>query len=315
MDWMTGPLRQRLVSALVVLVGGLILTPLIMQLPLLGFDWQACFEAEGSFLPPLGDCYAQYPPWTPFILRPWTILPWRVGLSFQLGMMLMAVAVSTAKGAFRYAEAVVLALFTPPILWLLWLGQIDGLALWGLMFMPFGILWALTKPNITVWALFARWQWVAVAAVVGIVSVLIWGWWPETLLAARSHCTQHPAAMGWVNTGWPVLVLGLLLFPFSGSDPLRLMASGALLMPFVMPYHFMMLLPALGRVRSYRRWFLWGLAWTTAAVPAFGGWTKYLALSFPIAVWILVSPDPFQRQKAFIQRIRKLFVRDRAHAG
>ena len=193
-----------------VLLGGLVLTPLIMRLPLLGFDWQACFEAQGSIIQPtMGNCYDQYPPWTYLILLPWTSLPWRFGMSFQLGMMMMAVAVSTAKGAYRYGEAVVLALATPPVLWLLWLGQIDGFALWGLMFLPFGILWALTKPNITVWALFARWQWVALAAVIGIVSVLIWGWWPPVLLASRSHSIHHPAAMGWANTGWPVPALRL----------------------------------------------------------------------------------------------------------
>lgn len=302
MDWMTGPFRRRLLAALIIVLGGALLTALIMQLPLLGVDWQWCFEAEGSFLAPTVECYDQYPPWTYWILRPWTSLPWRVGLSFQLGMMMMTVAVSTAWGAYRYGEAAVLALVTPPVLFMLWLGQIDGLAMWGLMFLPLGMLWALTKPNIAVWAIFSRWQWVAWAAVVGVVSVAIWGWWPGTLLAARALCPEHPMAIGWASLGWPVLLLGLLLFPFSGPDPLRRMASGALLMPFMMPYHFLMLLPALGRVHSWRRWFLWLLAWTTA-VPAVGGLARYFPLSFPVAVWFLVHPSPLRRYWVLARRI------------
>ena len=281
--------------------------PLVMQLPVLGWDWQSCFEARGSLVPPGGDCYAQYPPWTFWILYPLTILPWKVGLSLQLGVMLMTVAVGTALGASRYWEAALLALVTPPVLSLLWLGQIDGLAMWGLTFFPLGMVWALTKPNITVWALFARPRWIAWAAAWGIVSVLIWGWWPGRVLVARSMIYQHPSAMGWGNLGWPVLALGILLFPFSGRDPLRLMASGALLMPFLMPYHFLMLLPALGKVSGWRRWLLWGLAWTTAVPLAINGIAKYAALSFPLAVWIMTSSHPFEGHRVAAQRVLALF--------
>lgn len=307
MDWMTGPTPRRALAACVVLVSGVILTPLVMQLPLIGWDWQACFGAQGSLVPPTGDCYTQYPPWTFWILRPLTILPWKVGLSFQLSVMLMTVAVSASQGAQRYWEAALLALLTPPVLSLLWLGQIDGLAMWGLLCFPAGMIWALTKPNITVWALFARRQWVIWAVVLGAVSLLIWGLWPVRLLAARSMVYQHPSAMGWGNLGWPVLVLGLLLFPFSGRDPLRLMASGALLMPFVMPYHFLMLLPALGKVCGRRRWLLWGLAWVTLVATAIDGIPKYVAWSFPVAVWIMVSPHPFDGHRAILDRARTMF--------
>jgi hypothetical protein len=306
MDWMTGPGKQRALAALGVVIGGAVLIPLVMQLPLLAWDWQVCFEARDSLLAPAGNCYDQYPPWTYWILRPWTILPWHIGLAFQLGILLMTVAVSVSRGAHRWAEAVLLALLTPPVWMLMWLGQTDGLAMWGLMFFPLGMLWALTKPNITVWAVFARWQWVVWAAALGVVSLLIWGWWPGRLLAARGMCQTHPSAMGWGNVGWPILVLGLLLFPFSGRNPLRLMASGVMLMPFVMPYHFLMLLPALGKVHGWRRWLLWLLAWTTV-VPATGSAAKCVAFSFPIAVWITVSPRPFQRYRILACKVRALF--------
>lgn len=306
MDWMTGPGKQRALAALGVVIGGALLIPLVMQLPLLAWDWQVCFEARDSLLAPAGNCYDQYPPWTYWTLRPWTILPWRIGLAFQLGILLMAVAVSVSRGAHRWVEAMLLALLTPPVWMLMWLGQTDGLAMWGLMFFPLGMLWALTKPNITVWAIFARWQWVVWAAAMGAVSLLIWGWWPGRLLAARGMCQTHPSAMGWGNVGWPILVLGLLLFPFSGRNPLRLMAAGVMLMPFVMPYHFLMLLPALGKVHGWRRWLLWLLAWTTV-VPATGSAAKCVAFSFPIAVWITVSPRPFQRYRILACKVQALF--------
>lgn len=308
MGWIMGSAQQRAIAVLVVVVGAALLTPLIARIPVLGHDWQVCFEARDGLLPAAGDCYDQYPPWTRWILRPLTALPWRLGLSFHLGMTFMAVAVGTCQGAERYGEAAVLAVLTPPVLMLMWIGQIDGMAMWGLMFLPLGMLWALTKPNITVWVLFARWQWIAWAAVLGLVSILIWGWWPGQLLAARSECTLHPAAMGWANLGWPVVLAGGLLLPFSGRHPLRLMAAGALLMPFLMPYHFLYLLPALGQVRGWKRWLLWLLVWTTAAVPAVGGITRYVALCFPIAVWVVVSPDPFRGHRILVWKIRALIL-------
>jgi len=294
--------------ALWILIGSVLLTPLVMQLPLLGWDWHVCFEARGALLPPVGHCYDQYPPWAWWILRPLTLLPWRVGLSFHLSVLLLTVAISAGWGAHRYLEAALLAVLTPPVWMLMWLGQVDGLAMWGLMFLPLGLPWALLKPNITVWAVFARWQWVAWATALGLVSLLIWGWWPGRLLAARALCYVHPSAMGWGNLGWPVLALGLVLFPFSGRDPLRLMASGALLVPFLMPYHFLMLLPALGRVYGWKRWLLWLLAWTTGAVPAIGGVARYVALSFPVAVWMMVSPRPFHGYSILARKVWVLFT-------
>src|SRR5262249_41802163 len=150
--------------------------------------------------------------------------------------------------------AVVLAILSPPVLMLLWDGQIDGVALLGFLALPWGIPLLIAKPTITIFALLARPRWVVWAGAFLALSFLVWGWWPAQVLATLDGRNQHPMAMGWQVLGWPIAVLGLVLLFFTPrSDPLRLMAAGSFLLPYLMPYQYVCLLPALGRLEARRQ--------------------------------------------------------------
>jgi hypothetical protein len=59
-------------------------------------------------------------------------------------------------------------------------------------------------------------------------------------------------------------------------------------MPYVFPYHFILLLPALGRVKFLRQEILWIISWTLLTPFAFGSEWSWVGYGFPLAVWWLL---------------------------
>jgi len=272
-------------AVLACLTGGLLLWPLVHRLPMLGWDWNQFFYPR--------QFAGLYPPWTEEILWPFSWVDWRASFSLVNSLALMTLAVATAQQARQDSRlgrltAVVLAMLTPPIYMLLWQGNVDGLVLLGLVAMPLGVPLVLMKPTVAGWALLARRGWTLWGAAFGLISLLIWGLWPLDLLSAFDYRNLHPLAMGWQVLGFPLAIIGAILLCFTNADPFRLMAAGTFLAPYLQPVHFLVLVPAIGRVRGWKRILLWGWAWVVGLAPGFMGITKYLALGFPLAVWWLL---------------------------
>lgn len=267
-------------------VGALLLFPLVRLLPVAGWDWGVYF-ARGDL--------AQYPPWSGLVLAPLTILPWREGLALVNGMTLCAVAFATRREADGQRPlprflAPLLALLSPPTLMLLWQGNIDGLVQFGIVSFPFGLVVALIKPHLAIWAVAARRSWVIAALAFLLISLVIWAGWPVDLFATLPARNAHPMAMGWQNLSPVLLIIGLAMLPFTRADPLHLMCVGAFLTPYLLPQHLLLLLPSLGRVQGTRRLLLWGMAWTTALPAMFMSWGLYAAYLFPLVAWWLLLP-------------------------
>jgi len=266
------------------LLGGVCLWPLVNLLPMVGWDWFYWFVVPGKI--------PFYPPWTAGILWPLTRLPWRAGLALLNSLTLMAVAVATVgsdpqQNLRSRMGAGALALLTPPVFMNLWLGNVEGLALIGLLAFPPGVLLALIKPNLTIWAALARRASFIWVLAIGLVSILIWGFWPLQMIAELERLTANSMAIGWANLGWPVAVLGAGLLIFSRPDPYQLMSAGFLLSPYLMPNHSLVLLPALGKVHGWPRLALWVAAWVSALAAGFpAGPFRLLGLLFPLAVWV-----------------------------
>ncbi len=291
-SWRANWLRRELFdwrALLACIVGGAALYPLTRLLPFLGHDWLMYF----SVLDRVPNVYA-YPPWTQIALLPLNLGTQLEGIALLNGLLLMTVAVAAAREGRLFTRrsrllAAILAVVTPPVFQLMWQGNVAGLVLLGLVGMPLMLPYALLQPNLTVWAIISRARWLAWAAGFGLLSLAIWGWWPGAMLATVAADAQritHPIAMGWQAMGWPVLAIGLALLPFTTADPLRLLALGAFLSPYLMPVHLVLLLPALGRVTGWRRALLWGCSWLTLLPAMFlTDWSKAAALLFPFAVW------------------------------
>lgn len=277
------PEKTDWLAAAACLAGGLALAPLMARLPLVGWDWYYWFTVPGKIF--------FYPPWTPILLSPLTALPWRGGFAVLAGITLMTVGVAVMKAAFKFGRAsrlgaAALALLSPPALWDMWVGNIEGLVLLGLVAAPPGMILALVKPNLTLWAGLANRQRFGWSAAAGIVSLLVWGWWLPDMFSDNERLFNNIVTTGWGVLGWHVAALGAILLLFSRPDWLNLMAAGFLLSPYLVPNHFLLLLPALGRVRGGRRIVLWLSGWVSVlgiGISA-GGW-RHLVLGFPLAVW------------------------------
>lgn len=275
-------------STLVCIIGGLIIWPLALKLPVLGYDWYVYFYPQ-KFI-------GEYVPWTAQVLAPFISMPWRLGFGLVCSITLVTVAVATAREGWQFSlisrlGASVMALITPPVFMILWEGNIDGFALLGLVALPLGVPLVMLKPTIAGWAVLARRQWFLWSVVFGIFTLIAWRLWPLQMIGIFNTRYLHPMAMGWHNLGWPIAVIGLVLMIFTNADPIRLMAAGSFFAPFIMPYHFLVLLPALGRVSGWRRWLMWGWAWSLFLVPAFSGYSRYLAMGFPLVVWWLLRKE------------------------
>lgn len=280
-------------AVLACLLGGVLLYPLAARLPVVGWDWYYWFEPGNIDF---------YPPWTAYLLKPFTSLPWRSGLALLNALTLATVGVAAGRAAFGKGRvsllgAALLALMTPPVFMALWLGNLEGLVLLGMVALPPGVILALVKPHLGMWAVIARRRWFLWAAGLGILSLLIWGLWPLRTFSEMGRLSQNYFTVGWYDLGWPVLAVGIVLILLSNADPLRLLAAGFFLTPYLMPNHMLLLLPALGRLSGWRRLLLWLIIWLSGVATGMGSSPmRYLVLAFPLAVWLLLGEA--QRQPA-----------------
>jgi hypothetical protein len=200
----------------------------------------------------------------------------------------------------------VLALTTPPLWFLLWIGHPDGLALLG---MVTGLIpLALIKPQLTILPLLRTKPLAFWTVLILVLSLLLWPFWP---VALRQATLTHEAAFGWVVTGWPIALVGVAMLAGAGSDPYRLMAAGFLISPYLMPYNLALLLPAIGISRGPKRILLWASTWLLVPGVGLGGQAKYLNLVFPIAAYCLTTSfrDYRQNVQALIRDLASLVAR------
>jgi hypothetical protein len=275
-------IRRSLGLIVFVGIGSLILYPLTSELPMLGWDWYFFFNANNAAFN-ISSAASAYPPFAKTLLQMLTWLPWRTSLALLSGITLLTVATATWLPRRSYAAAA-LALATPPLWFLLWIGHPDGLALFG---MVTGVIpLALIKPQLTIMPLLRTRRLAFWTVFVLVLSLLVWPFWPLVLGQATF---THEAAFGWLVTGWPVALVGVAMLAGAGSDPHRLMAAGFLISPYLMPYNLALLLPAIGSCRGPKRLLLWATTWLLVPGVGLGGGAKYLNLVFPIAAFLLTS--------------------------
>jgi hypothetical protein len=268
---------------LLTLTGGLCIGLLIQDAPFLGYDWVTMFHRNIAT-----DTY--YPPWTSWVLYPLAELPPRLGLGLINGITIATVAGFTYHNGRQNTRgwrmvAVLLALLSFQTAVVLWTGHIDGLALLAIWALPLAVPVLLMKATFIGFAVFARWQWLLAALVFAALSLLIWPGWPNHILVTLDFRNTHPASAGWHRTGWLPIVVGATLFLFSKrTDPFQLMAAGSLVYPFMLPYHYLVLLPVMGEMKSVRLVLAWALTWLMIFPAAFEG-HFFVYFLFPLLIW------------------------------
>jgi hypothetical protein len=218
-----------------------------------GYDWRNFFSQ--NIIPPY------FMPWTGVIL---SLLNWP---------LLFAVSVLALVWRARRYQAspltLALALGSLPVIWaLLFLSNIDGLTVLGVMLLPWGAPLVLLKPQVAGFALLAHRRWWIATGLWLVISVAVWGWWPGRIGLVmndpnwRADWPQDITLYPWG------LLIALPLMWFSRGDEDLMMAAGSLGTPHIFPYHFIVLMPALARMTWPWRIAAWLLTW----MPVLANW-------------------------------------------
>lgn len=247
----------------------------ILQVP--GSDWYTHWEPRFEI--------NAYPPWVEWLLF---LLP---SLPFLTGLTLTAVGLSLyLRKAHPWHYIAVYS--SMPLFWTLWLGQIDAVPLLGIALLPWGIPLVMMKPQVGFWYVWAWWKmhkdrvWIVLGVLAFLIlTLIIWGWWPARFTL------PVPFDSAYDLSGWRIsVVLGLvaLLGAILENDPDRSMALGALAAPYLQGASYIVLLPALTRLRGWKLLIAWLTSWASLLVLFLGDEVRPIAIIFPITLWILL---------------------------
>ncbi len=239
----------------------------------LGFDWMHFFRHwETPFL--------YYPPWTNLILR-WFNWPLLVGLTLA-GYMLAVIRRSV------HPLSAAAAIVTLPLFWAAFLGQLEGLVLIGLSWLPWLAPLALIKPQVAVFALLSRKSSIIAALAAFLASLLIWGFWPLRIITNLQTKGALLATRGDqdIGIGLAALPVCLLMLWFSRGDMDMLMLAGAVGLPYLIPYHLMPVTPAVARLKPWKAVTAGLLSWLPLSANWVGprGW--WLGWLFIAWLWL-----------------------------
>jgi hypothetical protein len=262
---------------------------------LIGFDWIVYFSH--------GKVEPLYPPWGSWIVA-------RLTWESLVGLSLAGVSLAVMKRAVHPVSAVC-ALLALPMLWTIFLGQLEGLVTLGLSALPWLVMLALLKPQLSTFAFGARPIYLAAFFVWVAISLVIWGWWPGRMLAFESYYGEGRLVTDISLHGFG-LPLALLMFWVSRGDMDLLMLSGAFATLYLLPYNLLPVVPAIARLRPRSALLATLLSWLPFSANWLGqrGW--WLGWAFIGFLWLClvaaryphVAPKACWR-RVFIQTARE----------
>lgn len=217
----------------------------------IGFDWEHFF-GQGRVSP-------LWTPWTQVVISP-------LNMPALFALTILAIGLR----AHRYRPAILpvtLAIISLPTLWLIHLGNLDGLVLLGLMTLPLGVPLVLMKPQLASFALLANRRWFTAGLIWVAASLILWGLWPLNFLSVASPDWRDEWPQDIALFPWGLLIALPLMWLSRGDEDL-LMAAGSFGTPHLFPYHFVLLMPALARMSG--PWML--VTWLSSWTPLLANW-------------------------------------------
>lgn len=238
----------------------------------IGFDWVNFFGIQR--IPPF------YPPWTIDAVR-WLTYPLLVGIT------LAAFALAAWQRSV-HPLSLAASFLCLPLLWTIFLGQVDGLALLGVLGLPWLAPLALIKPQVAVFAFGARRASVIAFFVVIGLSLVIWGNWPAVYLHIFGFFSEGKFVQN-IGLGWWGLPVFLATAWFSRGDPDMLMASGAFISPYLIVYNLLPLTPAVARLRPRAALAALLLSYLTLSANWLGDKGWWLGWLFVAWLWLCLA--------------------------
>jgi hypothetical protein len=248
------------------------------------------FSIAGLFMPPGGFIAFDWvhffgPRLVPDYYPPWTILvvnllswPLLVGLNF-------ATLSLAAYQRSRHVVSLICVFFSLPVMWTIFLGQIDGLVLLGTVGLPWLAPLALLKPQVSIWAFGARRSYLLGFAVVVLISFAIWGFWPSAMF----DIWEAHAGVKYdndISIGLWGLPVALVLLWLSRGDIDMLMLGGLFMTPYLLPYSLIVVAPAVARLPPRMAVIAFILSWTPFSANWLGPGGWWLGWLFIVWVWM-----------------------------
>jgi hypothetical protein len=239
---MVDRLKKPVLSTVLVII----LTAAFALFPLPGGDdWEVFYHAgrrvfsgDPLYGEPVYDGFYYYnAPWLAVLIAPLTLLPSRVGWAIlSVSALLLTVLVVR-----RWRSGLVqpmLALLSPPMFYILLHGQVDALALAGILLpQTYWGLVALCKPQVAFGLLFGTQEFpkiirmAVVTSLVMLLSFLFFGLWPIEVFRQPGPVGRHNVWLGL----WPfqtAVGIGLIFWAINRRDERFLVAAS----PFFWPY-------------------------------------------------------------------------------
>ncbi|MCQ3974204.1 MAG: hypothetical protein DPW09_12215 [Anaerolineae bacterium] len=264
------PVWQYLLFIVVGMVVFSFLGSLLPPVGLIGYDWVNFFST-----PAQEEGLSYYPPWVEYVS--YLTWPGLIGLTFT----------GLALGLYqRRASLLVMsiAFFTLPALWLVFLGQIEGLIVFGLTGMPWLVPLVTIKPQVGYLAFLARKKDLAVLLIWLALTTAIWGLWPLDMLTISNFTAwEEPHDI----SVWPwSLPLVVVLLWLSRGDEDMLMLAGVFALPYLHSYHYFVVLPAMARLTWWVAILAAVVSWLPLLANWFGPWAWQLGHLFPMILWV-----------------------------
>jgi len=232
------------------------------------FDWVHFFSR--GHIPPF------YPPWDAWAVR-WLTWPVFFGLSMA------AISISIIKRS-RHAVSGIAASLTLPVFWAMFLGQLEGLVVLGLLGLPWLTPLALLKPQVSLFAFGARRNYVLAALLWVSISLILWPGWPLRMLATNHYYAEGRYPQD-ISLGLRGALLAVPMMWFSRGDMDMLMVSGAFMTLHLLPYNMLPFVPAVARLKPEVAVVLAALSWLPLLSNWMGkeGW--WLGWIFAAGLW------------------------------
>jgi hypothetical protein len=254
----------------------------------IGFDWVNFFSIQriASF----------HPPWTVYAVAPltWPLL---------VGLTLASVSFAAFLRSSHPISAAV-TLLCLPVLWTVFLGQLEGLVVLGLLGLPWLAPLALIKPQVSFFAFGARRSYLIALLLVIVISLIIWGPWPLRLFSVESYYAEgrYPQNIAMGLWGLP---LTLATAWFSRGDMDMLMLSGSFATPHLIPYNLLPLVPALARLRPRAAIIGFFFSWLPLSANYIGPMGWWLGWLFVAWLWLNLAAHryPQARFSAWINKL------------
>jgi hypothetical protein len=258
-----------------------------------GFDWVHYYKP--------GILHPLWTPWSKAIVN--ALSPFSYGFVFALSVI--GIAARTIK-CNKSPLPLILVFLSLPTLWVFYMGNLDGLILFGMLIMPVGIPLVLMKPQLAAFSLLASRKWFIAGIIWFALSLVIWGFWLDRFFIVTSSSWKSEWIQDITLFPWGIL-LGLPLLYFSRGDQDLLMSAGSFLTPHLFPYHFIILMPSIARMKPIWMIITFVISWTPLLANWLGPEAWHFGNLIGLSCWFGVFLNKKNRIPKPIHHISDLF--------